>query len=205
MLFKTVRHLFNERIYLMLKLFRWCLDMFHDWFDCIKLSYISTDQKIFFFQNGWRDLATVKETRKQVNESVLGMLIRKISILNIIRYVKIYDTKQNKATLFEENTKLQCNKNTGSWFIIKCRLTSIRNPNAEKRRSYDRLISAMGFPILVRRHLYIWSGPRLFICICILLKLFQNHVSFRLSPSVVECTTYKYSCIYKWTYGSLNR
>ena len=31
----------------------------------------------------------------------------------------------------------------------------------EIRRSYDRLISTMGFPILVRRHLYIESGPRL--------------------------------------------
>ena len=29
----------------------------------------------------------------------------------------------------------------------------------EIRRSYDRLISTMGFPILVRRHLYIESGP----------------------------------------------
>ena len=30
----------------------------------------------------------------------------------------------------------------------------------EIRRSYDRLISTMGFPILVRQHLYIESGPR---------------------------------------------
>ena len=29
----------------------------------------------------------------------------------------------------------------------------------EIRRSYDRLISTMGFPILVRRHLYIESAP----------------------------------------------
>ena len=29
----------------------------------------------------------------------------------------------------------------------------------EIRRSYDRLISTMGFPILVRLHLYIESGP----------------------------------------------
>ena len=29
----------------------------------------------------------------------------------------------------------------------------------EVRRSYDRLISTMGFPILVRWHLYIESGP----------------------------------------------
>ena len=30
----------------------------------------------------------------------------------------------------------------------------------EIRRSYDRLISTIGFPILVRWHLYIESGPR---------------------------------------------
>ena len=29
----------------------------------------------------------------------------------------------------------------------------------EIRRSYDRLISTMGFPILVRLHLYIELGP----------------------------------------------
>ena len=29
----------------------------------------------------------------------------------------------------------------------------------ELRRSYDHLISTMGFPIMVRRHLYIESGP----------------------------------------------
>ena len=41
----------------------------------------------------------------------------------------------------------------------------------EIRRSYDRLISTMGFPILVRWHLYIESGPRTLtisntICYC---------------------------------------
>ena len=37
--------------------------------------------------------------------------------------------------------------------------TSIGNPIVEIRRSHDRLISTMGFPILVRKHLYIESGP----------------------------------------------
>ena len=40
-----------------------------------------------------------------------------------------------------------------------CRLTSIGNPIVEIRRSQDRLISTMGFPILVRQHLYIELGP----------------------------------------------
>ena len=43
--------------------------------------------------------------------------------------------------------------------IKRCHLTSIGNPIVEIRRSYDRLISTMGFPIPVRRHLYIESGP----------------------------------------------
>ena len=43
--------------------------------------------------------------------------------------------------------------------ILRWRLTCIGNPIVEIRRSYDRLISTMGFPILVRLHLYIESGP----------------------------------------------
>ena len=43
--------------------------------------------------------------------------------------------------------------------ILICLLTSIGNPIVEIRRFYDRLISTMGFPILVRLHLYIDSGP----------------------------------------------
>ena len=44
--------------------------------------------------------------------------------------------------------------------IQRCHLTSIGIPIVEIRRSYDRLISTMGFPILVRLYLYIESGPR---------------------------------------------
>ena len=43
--------------------------------------------------------------------------------------------------------------------IWRCCLTSIGNSIVEIRRSYDCLISIMGFPILVRWHLYIESGP----------------------------------------------
>ena len=43
--------------------------------------------------------------------------------------------------------------------IYKCHLTNVGNPIVEIRRSYDRLISTMGYPILVRWHLYIESGP----------------------------------------------
>ena len=51
----------------------------------------------------------------------------------------------------------------------------------EIRRSYDRLISTMGFPILVRRHLYIESGPWCLKKMAIVLQtiflnmLYDNH------------------------------
>ena len=48
---------------------------------------------------------------------------------------------------------------TGAESIQICHLTSVGNPIMDIRRFYDRLISTMGFPILVRRHLYIESGP----------------------------------------------
>ena len=51
-------------------------------------------------------------------------------------------------------------KHQGADSIKRCNLTSIGNPIVEIRRSYDRLISTMGLPILVRWHLYIESGPR---------------------------------------------
>ena len=47
----------------------------------------------------------------------------------------------------------------GSDKIQRSHLTSIWNPIVEIRRSYDRHISTMGFPILVRQHLYIESVP----------------------------------------------
>ena len=43
--------------------------------------------------------------------------------------------------------------------ILRNCLDSIGNPIMEIRRSYDRLISTMRFPILVRRPLYFESGP----------------------------------------------
>ena len=48
--------------------------------------------------------------------------------------------------------------------LYRWRLTSVGNPIVEIRRSYDRLISTMGFPILVRRQLYIESGPWYHCC-----------------------------------------
>ena len=58
-------------------------------------------------------------------------------------------------------------KDQGVESISRCHLTGIGNPIVEIRRSYDRLISTMGFPILVRWHSYIEPGPREFLS-CIL-------------------------------------
>ena len=49
----------------------------------------------------------------------------------------------------------------GTDSIKRCHLTSIGNPIVEIRRSNEHLISTMGCPILVRRHLYIEWRPRL--------------------------------------------
>ena len=47
---------------------------------------------------------------------------------------------------------------TGPRFNIKMPSYQYRESHLEIRRSYDRLISTMGFPILVKWHLYIGSG-----------------------------------------------
>ena len=68
---------------------------------------------------------------------------------------------------------LTCVQGGGS--VKRWHLTSIGNPIVEIRRSYDCLISTMGFPILVRLHLYIESGPW-----CSLTsKMIQSHVNNR--------------------------
>ena len=50
--------------------------------------------------------------------------------------------------------------NPGADPTWRCHLASIENPIVEIRRSHDRLISTMRFPILVRWHLYSESGLR---------------------------------------------
>ena len=62
----------------------------------------------------------------------------------------------------EKSTTFQYIKEPGADSIKRCHLTSIGNPIVKIRRFYDRLISTMGFPILVRWHFYIESGPMLF-------------------------------------------
>ena len=44
----------------------------------------------------------------------------------------------------------------------RCRLTSIGNPIVKIRRSYNRLISTMGFPILVKNTALYWVGVLVF-------------------------------------------
>ena len=60
---------------------------------------------------------------------------------------------------FTQSCTLSKSRYQGADSIQRFHLTSIGNPIVAIRRSYDRLISTMGFPILVRWHLYIESGP----------------------------------------------
>ena len=62
-------------------------------------------------------------------------------------------------SILMESPSLQKKRALGADSIKRCHLTSIGNPIVEIRRSYDRLISTIGFPILVRCNLYIESVP----------------------------------------------
>ena len=64
----------------------------------------------------------------------------------------------NQSVGWCSSISLAVNDKGATWALI---LTSIGNPLVETRRSKDRLISTMGFHILVRRHLSIESGPSL--------------------------------------------
>ena len=64
--------------------------------------------------------------------------------------------------------------NRGPDSTYRWHLTSIGNPIAEIRRSYDRLISTIEFPILARWHLYIESGSCSFMSTyCIAMDLWE--------------------------------
>ena len=63
-----------------------------------------------------------------------------------------------KLALIRRQAIISTNNALGADSIKRYHLTSIGTPIVEIRRSYDRLISTMGFPILVRWHLYIESG-----------------------------------------------
>ena len=80
---------------------------------------------------------------------MLIMITIKIMIMGV-RDSKVYSPAKNTYDTFETRRA----ESTSRWH-----LTSIGNSIVEIRRSYDRLISTMGFSILVRRHLYIESGP----------------------------------------------
>ena len=61
--------------------------------------------------------------------------------------------------IMKQSKTLKISDPTGPRINVK--RTSIGNPIVEIRRSYDRLISTMEFPIWVRWHLYIESGALL--------------------------------------------
>ena len=77
----------------------------------------------------------------------------------------------------------------GPGSISRYRLASIGNPIEEKRRSYDRLIPTMGFPILIRRHLYIEHCSSSLLCDAKHLVCAMN-VFFGLLCEISDCVIY---------------
>ena len=65
-------------------------------------------------------------------------------------------TDNPRLTMGNMSTKIMRASWSSEW---RHRNPSIGNPIVEIRRSYDRLISIVGFPILVRYCLHIESGP----------------------------------------------
>ena len=87
-------------------------------------------------------------------------LFKKFDLLNRFHYNLISKLNIMPCHHWSINIKTIVQMKQGPDAISRCHLTSIGNPIVEIRRSYDRLIPTMGFPILVRRYLYIESGPR---------------------------------------------
>ena len=81
----------------------------------------------------------------------------------------------------------------GADSITRCHLTRIGNTIVEIRRSYNRLISTMGFAILLRHHLYIESEPR--SQDSVVEEVSIHKLTFSLKPSVI---TLKYFPLSLW-------
>ena len=90
-------------------------------------------------------------------------VIKNKTILNIPFYfwnmslLRIANTP-GSMSIRHQNTSLT-EWHQGADSIKRYHLTSIGNPIVEIRRSYEHLISTMRFPILLRQHIYIESGP----------------------------------------------
>ena len=70
----------------------------------------------------------------------------------------------------------------------------------EIRRSYDPLISTMGFPILIRLHLYIESGPRL-LPLTDCMSSLQKHLFTQPTDIVIPTSIMaKYICHFNATF-----
>ena len=78
--------------------------------------------------------------------------------------------------------------------ILRCHLTSVGNPIVEIRRSYDRLISTMWFPILIRQHLYIESGTRISFCTMTLNIIISKSLLYFPGANELSWRRSKYAC-----------
>ena len=116
---------------------------------CISLRW-SVTQSCQDYQTYW-----LHWTTPELTNVTLGY--GKIEALVLDLYVALW--KRYDKTILDSAGTITFTNTLGPDSISRWHLTSIGNPIVEIRRSYDRLISTMGFPILARWHLYIESGP----------------------------------------------
>ena len=86
--------------------------------------------------------------------------LRCCNALHIITYEALSRLHKPWSYVFEKQNICQQSWNSGPWFNIKMTSYQYRESHCGDKTIYDRLISTMGFPMLVRRHLDIESGPR---------------------------------------------
>ena len=100
------------------------------------------------------------EVKINVSKRGRGKLCKVTLSSNWVPMVPDFQISSFDETEWADTCAVVCIDHLGVDSVKKCRLISMGNSIMEIRRSYDRLISTMGFPILVRPHIYIESGPR---------------------------------------------
>ena len=72
---------------------------------------------------------------------------------------RVYTLANNMRKLYDIVQPQNWAQTPGADSMYRCFLDSIGIPTVEIRRSYDRLITTIRFPALIRWHMYIESGP----------------------------------------------
>ena len=91
------------------------------------------------------------------------MELKGATINSIYKIIVFQDGADNSLTgagvVFVASREKDCHISWGTNSISRYHLTSIGKSIVEKRRYHDRLISTMGFPILVIQHFILNQGP----------------------------------------------